>query len=84
MDPFLHAAILMTTPILLTAIGGLVNRIGGLVNLGLEAMMLGGALVAVVVSADTGSAGLGAAARPRGRGAHWPCHVARRHAPRGE
>ncbi len=34
-DPFLHAAILMTTPILLAAIGGLVNRIGGLVNLGL-------------------------------------------------
>jgi simple sugar transport system permease protein len=55
-DPFLHAAILMTTPILLAAIGGLVNRIGGIVNIGLEAMMLAGALVAVVVSADTGSA----------------------------
>jgi ABC-type uncharacterized transport system permease subunit len=53
-DPFIHAALLMTTPILLAAIGGLVNRIGGLVNIGLESMMLAGALVAVVVSAATG------------------------------
>jgi simple sugar transport system permease protein len=57
-DAFLHAAVLMTTPILLTAIGGLVNRIGGLVNIGLEAMMLAGALVAVMVSASTGSSAL--------------------------
>lgn len=57
-DPFLSAALLMTTPILLAAIGGLINRIGGLVNLGLEAMMLAGALVAVQVSAATGSAAL--------------------------
>ena len=35
-DAFLHAAMLMTTPILLAAIGGLINRIGGLVNLGLS------------------------------------------------
>ena len=53
---FLHAALLTTTPILLAAIGGFVNRIGGLVNLGLESMMLAGALVAVEVSAATGSA----------------------------
>jgi len=46
-DLFLHAAMLMTTPILLTAIGGMVNRIGGLVNIGLESMMLAGALAAV-------------------------------------
>ncbi|RBP11386.1 nucleoside ABC transporter membrane protein [Roseiarcus fermentans] len=57
-DAFLHAAIVMTTPILLAAIGGLVNRIGGIVNIGLESMMLGGALIAVMVSAQTGSAGL--------------------------
>jgi simple sugar transport system permease protein len=57
-DAFLHAAVLMTTPILLAAIGGLINRIGGLVNLGLESMMLAGALAAVIVSASTGSAGL--------------------------
>jgi ABC-type uncharacterized transport system permease subunit len=55
-DPFIHAALLMTTPILLAAIGGLVNRVGGLVNIGLESMMLAGALVAVEVSAATGSA----------------------------
>jgi ABC-type uncharacterized transport system permease subunit len=54
-DDFLRAALIMTTPILLAAIGGLINRIGGLVNLGLEAMMLAGALVAVEVSAATGS-----------------------------
>ena len=57
-DAFLHAALLMTTPILLAAIGGLINRIGGVVNLGLESMMLAGALVAVEVSAATGSAAL--------------------------
>jgi general nucleoside transport system permease protein len=55
-DAFIQAALLMTTPILLAAIGGLVNRIGGLVNIGLESMMLAGALVAVEVSAATGSA----------------------------
>jgi simple sugar transport system permease protein len=53
-DLFLHAAVLMTTPILLAAIGGMVNRIGGLVNIGLESMMLAGALAAVEVSAATG------------------------------
>ena len=53
---FLHAALLTTTPILLAAIGGFVNRMGGLVNLGLESMMLAGALVAVEVSGATGSA----------------------------
>jgi ABC-type uncharacterized transport system permease subunit len=57
-DLFLHAAILTTTPILLAALGGLVNRIGGLVNLGLESMMLAGALVAVEVSSAASSAAL--------------------------
>jgi simple sugar transport system permease protein len=61
-DAFLHAAVLMTTPILLAALGGLINRIGGLVNLGLESMMLTGALVAVQVSAATGSAALATSA----------------------
>src|SRR5271156_1310546 len=58
MDDFLHASLVMTTPILLAAIGGLVNRIGGLVNLGLESMMVAGALVAVEISAATGSVAL--------------------------
>jgi len=55
-DELLRAALLMTTPILLAAIGGFINRVGGLVNLGLESMMLAGALVAVEVSSSTGSA----------------------------
>jgi simple sugar transport system permease protein len=54
-DYVLASAILMTTPILLAAIGGLVNRVAGLVNIGLESMMLTGALVAVLVSSETGS-----------------------------
>ena len=79
-DAFLHAALMMTTPILLAAIGGLVNRIGGLVNLGLESMMLAGALVAVIVSAKTGSSALATfAALGYGR-RRRPRHVARHHA----
>jgi simple sugar transport system permease protein len=63
-DSFIQAALLMTTPLLLAAIGGLVNRVGGLVNIGLESMMLAGALVAIEVSAATHSvlAALAAAA----------------------
>lgn len=49
------AAILLTTPILLAAMGGLVNRQGGIVNIALEAKMLIGAYVAVVVSSASGS-----------------------------
>ena len=49
----LASAVLMTTPILLAAIGGYVNRAGGLVNIGLESMMLAGALVALLVSSAT-------------------------------
>ena len=33
-DNIIHAAIIMTTPVLLAALGGLVNRVGGLVNIG--------------------------------------------------
>jgi general nucleoside transport system permease protein len=54
-DNILHSAIVMTTPILLAAIGGLINRVGGLVNIGLESMMLAGALIALIVSAKSGS-----------------------------
>lgn len=61
-DAVLAAATLLTTPLLLTALGGLVNRLGGIVNIGLEAVMLVGALVAVAVSAATGSWASGLAA----------------------
>lgn len=49
------AALVQTTPILLAAIGGLVNRQAGIVNIALEAKMLVGAFVAVIVSSATGS-----------------------------
>jgi simple sugar transport system permease protein len=51
----LAAALILTTPILLAAIGGLVNRQAGIVNIGIEAKMLAGAFVAVIVSSATGS-----------------------------
>ena len=54
-DHVLASAVVMTTPLLLTAIGGMVNRIGGIVNIGLEAMMLTGAYVALVASSATQS-----------------------------
>ena len=52
---FLHSTLVMTTPLLLAALGGMVNRSAGLVNIGLESMMLLGAFVALVVSAQSGS-----------------------------
>jgi len=51
----LASSLVMTTPILLAAIGGLVNRHAGIVNIGLEAKMLAGAFIAVLVSSFTGS-----------------------------
>lgn len=54
-EQLLAASIVLTTPILLAAIGGLVNRQGGIVNIALEAKMIAGAFVAVIVSAATGS-----------------------------
>ena len=51
----LAAAAPATTAILLAAMGGLVNRQGGIVNIGLEPLMLVGAFSAVVVSAQTGN-----------------------------
>ena len=60
----LAAATLAATPLLLAALGGLLNRRGGIVNIALEGKMLLGAIIAVLVSAKTGSwvAGLLAAA----------------------
>ncbi|MDF2373192.1 MAG: ABC transporter permease [Rhizobiaceae bacterium] len=51
----LATTIILTTPILLAAIGGLVNRQGGIVNIALEAKMIAGAFIAIVVSSATGS-----------------------------
>lgn len=49
------SSIVLTTPILLAAMGGLINRQGGIVNIALDAKMLAGAFVAVVASSATGS-----------------------------
>ena len=54
-DNIIFAAIAMTTPVLLAAIGGLVNRVGGIVNIGLDSMMLAGALAGLIVASTTGS-----------------------------
>ena len=35
-ENILASGVLLTTPILLAAIGGLINRLGGIVNIGLE------------------------------------------------
>ena len=55
LDQVAASSMILATPILLAAIGGLVNREGGIVNIGLEAKMLAGALAAVVFSAAFGS-----------------------------
>jgi ABC-type uncharacterized transport system permease subunit len=59
----LGSATLAATPLLLAALGGLLNRRGGIVNIALEGKMLLGAILAVLVSGATGSwvAGLAAA-----------------------
>lgn len=54
-DNLIHAALLMTTPVLLAAIGGLINRTGGIVNIGLDSSMLVGALVGLILAANNGS-----------------------------
>ncbi|GAK72983.1 putative ABC transporter permease protein [Agrobacterium rubi TR3 = NBRC 13261] len=54
-DNVIHAALIMTTPVLLAALGGLINRVGGLVNIGLDSMMLVGALVGLILAAGNGS-----------------------------
>ena len=53
LDQIIAASITLTTPILLAAMGGLVNRRGGIVNIALDAKMLAGAFLAVVVSSAT-------------------------------
>ena len=55
----LYATLRLTTPILFAALGGLLCERAGVLNIGLEGMMLGGALAAYVVALRTGSPWLG-------------------------
>jgi general nucleoside transport system permease protein len=63
-NEILSSATLAATPLLLAAMGGLINRRGGVVNIALEGQMLLGAAIAVLVSAAAGSwvAGMAAGA----------------------
>jgi simple sugar transport system permease protein len=49
MQTILATGLLFTTPILLAALGGAINREAGIVNIGLDGMMLVGAFIAVFV-----------------------------------
>ncbi len=58
----LAATIRIATPLLLTALGELVTERAGILNLGLEGMMLMGAFISFLVAHQTGSTGLALAA----------------------
>lgn len=52
---FLRASIRLTTPLLLAALGGAFMQVSGVPNVGMEGMMLVGALAGYIVSFTTGS-----------------------------
>ncbi len=56
---FVDAALRLATPIWIAALGELVVQRSGVINIGIEGMMLAGAFLAYVVGASTGSVGLG-------------------------
>jgi ABC-type uncharacterized transport system permease subunit len=55
----LSVSVALAAPLLLAALGGLISIRAGVLNIGLEGLMLLGAFVACAVSAATGSAWLG-------------------------
>lgn len=61
-ESFLAAGLLLATPILLAALGELLVERTGVLNIGVEGMMLTGAFAAAVAAEASGSAGLGAVA----------------------
>jgi simple sugar transport system permease protein len=52
-EDFIHTTITMMTPILLAAIGGLYTDLSGMLNIGLEGMMLISAFISVYVTSIT-------------------------------
>ncbi|ALG14747.1 ABC transporter permease [Kibdelosporangium phytohabitans] len=65
----LTSALLLWTPLALAAMGGLLHRVGGVVNIGLEGQMLVGALIGALVSGATGNWALGVLAAAAAGGA---------------
>jgi ABC-type uncharacterized transport system permease subunit len=59
LDSFLAAGLALSTPILLAALGELVVERAGVLNIGIEGIMLLGAFAAAVGAAQTGSPGVG-------------------------
>src|SRR3989304_3627623 len=55
----IYATLRLTTPLLFAALGGLLCERAGVLNIGLEGMMLGGGLTAYVVALRTGNPWLG-------------------------
>lgn len=62
MEAFLAAMIVAATPLLFAALGELVTERSGVLNLGVEGMMLVGAVCAFITALSTGSTALGAVA----------------------
>jgi len=62
MDDFMHTTITMMTPILLAALGGLFTELSGMLNIGLEGMMLSSAFLSVYVASISNNLLIGIAA----------------------
>lgn len=58
----IHSAVLYSTPLILAAIGGLYSERSGVVNIGLEGLMITGAFTAAVTTIVTGNPWIGLAA----------------------
>src|SRR5690606_32332638 len=58
----IHSAVLYSTPLILAAIGGLYSERSGVVNIGLEGLMITGAFTAAVTTIVTGNPWVGLAA----------------------